>query len=108
MTVIRFKNHGVDAIEVTDDGSGIAASDYNHIGQKHHTSKLSTFENLDDLETFGFRGEAISSLCALSDVHIVTATSAEAPRATRLELDHHGNLISQKVISAKVCRAKHG
>ena len=71
-------------------------------GLKHHTSKLSSFENLDDLETFGFRGEAISSLCALGDLQIVTATREDAPRATKLEFDHHGVIISKKVASAKV------
>jgi DNA mismatch repair protein PMS2 len=69
---------------------------------KHYTSKISTFENLDGLETFGFRGEALSSLCALGDVQIVTATREETPRATKLEFDHQGNIISKKVASAKV------
>jgi DNA mismatch repair protein PMS2 len=69
---------------------------------KHHTSKISTFENLDELATFGFRGEAISSLCALSDVTITTATRDDAPRATKLEYDHSGNIVSKKVASAKV------
>ena len=71
-------------------------------GSKHYTSKLSTFENLDDLETFGFRGEALSSLCALADVHIVTATREDAPRATRLDFDHNGVMVNKKVASAKV------
>jgi DNA mismatch repair protein PMS2 len=69
---------------------------------KHYTSKLSSFENLDDLETFGFRGEALSSLCALGDVQIVTATREDAPRATKLEFDHHGVIASRKMASAKV------
>jgi hypothetical protein len=71
-------------------------------GQKHFTSKLSTFENLDILETFGFRGEALSSLCALADVEITTATRDQVPLATKLDFDHHGKIISQKVASAKV------
>jgi len=60
------------------------------------------FENIDELETFGFRGEAISSICTLADVTITTATSVDAPRATKLEYDHHGVIISKKVASAKV------
>ena len=71
-------------------------------GRKHYTSKLSTFENLDELETFGFRGEALTSLCALADVQIVTATREQAPMATKLEFDHIGEMVSKKVASAKV------
>ena len=57
---------------------------------------------MDDLETFGFRGEALSSLCALADVQVVTATREEAPMATKLDFDHHGEIVSKKVASAKV------
>ena len=39
---------------------------------KHHTSKLSDFEDLDKVCTFGFRGEALSSLCAASKLSITT------------------------------------
>ena len=63
---------------------------------------METFENLDELETFGFRGEALSSLCALADVHVVTATREEAPMAAKLDFDHHGEIVSKKVASAKV------
>ena len=39
---------------------------------KHHTSKLKEFSDLESVETFGFRGEALSSLCALCNVTICT------------------------------------
>ena len=39
---------------------------------KHHTSKLKNFSDLENVETFGFRGEALSSLCALCDITIQT------------------------------------
>jgi len=115
MQVIKFKNYGLDLIEVEDNGSGISSDDYDQIGTalqtlqililglKHYTSKLSTFENLEDLETFGFRGEAISSLCALAQVKVLTATRDEAPRGTKLKLDHSGVVIEKKVASSKVC-----
>ncbi|KAI0764133.1 DNA mismatch repair protein MutL [Irpex lacteus] len=72
---VRFKEHGLESIEVVDNGCGIAAADYDSVGLKHHTSKLDSFEALEGVSTFGFRGEALSSLCALcSSVTVTTAT----------------------------------
>lgn len=90
---INLIHHGRDCIKVTDDGSGIEESDFASLGirysiecyynglhfyyelfsgLKYHTSKLANFSDLLELETFGFRGEALSSLCALSDLSIIT------------------------------------
>lgn len=118
---IRFRDHGLKSIEVVDNGSGISPEDYDAIGQctelppigiyldspfsiglKHHTSKLSSFEELISVSSFGFRGEAISSLCALSEsVTITTATLSEAPMGTVIELDRSGKVTSR---STKVAR----
>ena len=98
---IRFKNNGLDAIEVSDNGSGIAKEDFESVGLKHHTSKLRSYDDLSELDTFGFRGEALSSLCALSDVHIVTAQEHEAPKATRLDFEPSGALKSTSTQAAQ-------
>ncbi|ODQ64112.1 DNA mismatch repair protein MutL [Nadsonia fulvescens var. elongata DSM 6958] len=94
---VKFRNYGLDAIEVTDNGDGILKEDYSSIAIKHHTSKLRSFEDLTEVATYGFRGEAMSSLCALADVKIVTATKAEAPRATRLEMTVDGHIKTQTI-----------
>nr|XP_054971103.2 putative postmeiotic segregation increased 2-like protein 2 [Pan paniscus] len=61
---------------------------------KHHTSKIQEFADVPQVETFGFRGEALSSLCALSDVTISTC-HVSAKVGTRLVFDHDGK-ITQK------------
>lgn len=98
---VRFKNHGLDAIEVQDNGSGIAPANYENVALKHYTSKLSGYEDLSSLQTFGFRGEALSSLCALSKFSITTAQADEAPKGKRLEFDVLGKLKSTTVVAAQ-------
>ncbi|MCJ1321534.1 hypothetical protein MMC15_006879 [Xylographa vitiligo] len=101
MPDVRFKNNGLDAIEVQDNGSGIAKIDYNTIALKHYTSKLSSYEDLTLLQTFGFRGEALSSLCALSNMHIITAREDEAPKGTRLDFEISGELKGTQVVASQ-------
>ncbi|KAF1924910.1 DNA mismatch repair protein MutL [Didymella exigua CBS 183.55] len=98
---VRFKNNGLDAIEVQDNGGGIAPADYDTIALKHYTSKLSTYDDLSSLKTFGFRGEALSSLCALSKFHIVTARASDGPKGTRLDFEQSGKLKGTSVVAAK-------
>ncbi|WEW57271.1 ATP-binding mismatch repair protein [Emydomyces testavorans] len=98
---IRFKNNGLDLIEVQDNGHGISPSNYETVALKHYTSKLATFEDLSSLQTFGFRGEALSSLCALSDFHIITAQADQAPKATRLDFEVSGKLKSTQVVAGQ-------
>lgn len=66
---------------------------------KYHTSKISSFEDVSIVTTFGFRGEALSSLCAIADVHVLTATANDTPIGTKLEFDHRGNILNQSTIS---------
>ena len=98
---VRFKAQGLDAIEVQDNGAGISSEDYESIGLKHYTSKLSTYNDLSSLDTFGFRGEALSSLCALSDLHIITAKDGEAPKGTRLDFEQSGKLKGTSVAATQ-------
>lgn len=98
---MRFKNNGLDSIEVQDNGSGISPDDYETIALKHYTSKLSTYDDLSSLQTFGFRGEALSSLCALSKFHIITARASDGAKGTKLEFEQSGKLKATSVVAAK-------
>ena len=98
---IRFRNNGLDSIEVQDNGTGIVTQNYESVALKHYTSKLSTYDDLSSLQTFGFRGEALSSLCALSKLHITTACADEAPKGTRLDFEASGKLKSTQVVASR-------
>ncbi|KUM58176.1 hypothetical protein ACN42_g8974 [Penicillium freii] len=98
---VRFKNNGLDLIEVQDNGSGISPENYENVALKHYTSKLSSYDDLSNLHTFGFRGEAISSLCALADFHIVTAQEKQVPRANRLDFEQSGKLRKTQIVAGQ-------
>jgi len=98
---VRFKNNGLDSIEVQDNGIGISKDNYVTIALKHYTSKLSSYDDLSSLQTFGFRGEALSSLCALSKCHITTAQANEAPKGTRLDFEISGKLKGTQVVASQ-------
>ncbi|MBZ3888350.1 Mismatch repair endonuclease PMS2 [Sciurus carolinensis] len=91
---LRLKDYGVDLIEVSDNGCGVEEENFEGLALKHHTSKIQEFADLTQVETFGFRGEALSSLCALSDVTISTC-HASAKVGTRLVFDHNGKIVQK-------------
>jgi DNA mismatch repair protein PMS2 len=104
-TEVRFKEYGAESIEVIDNGTGISADNYDSLALKHHTSKLTCFQDLTSVSTFGFRGEALSSLCELSNLQVVTATRDEEPVGTILELDRDGTVQSRDKKVARQVRS---
>ncbi|XP_076263026.1 mismatch repair endonuclease PMS2 [Rhynchophorus ferrugineus] len=93
---IYLKEYGSELIEVSDNGSGIHESNFQNLTLKHFTSKIREFNDLEQLITLGFRGEALSSLCSLSDVEITTCHSS-AGRGTKLKYDTNGKIIHQEI-----------
>lgn len=91
---VKLKDHGSKLVEVIDDGEGVDETNFAALTLKYHTSKLCQFSDLEDVTTFGFRGEALSSLCALCNVTIATRHK-DAEQATLLKFDHHGVITSR-------------
>ncbi|XP_077595856.1 mismatch repair endonuclease PMS2 [Stigmatopora nigra] len=92
---VKLKEHGIDLVEVSDNGKGVEEANFEGLTLKHHTSKLRDFTDLLHVETFGFRGEALSSLCALSDLSVVTCHQS-CSVGTKLVFDHRGHLVERQ------------
>ena len=69
---VEIQNGGKSYIRVTDNGCGIPQDDVEVAFQRHATSKISSARDLDAIETLGFRGEALASICAVSRVELIT------------------------------------
>ncbi len=74
---VEVQTAGLDLVRVTDDGAGIAAEDTAHLFQRHATSKLRSAEDLTEVRTMGFRGEALFSLGAAASVTLLTRRREE-------------------------------
>ncbi|RZC32950.1 mismatch repair endonuclease PMS2 [Asbolus verrucosus] len=93
---IRLKEYGSELIEVSDNGKGVVKENFQALTLKHYTSKIKQFDDLQSLSTLGFRGEALSSLCALSDL-IILSKHSTAEQATKLTYDRNGKITSETV-----------
>ena len=69
---VEVEGGGLDRLRICDDGCGIKQSDLPLLCERHATSKLQKFEDLQDIETFGFRGEALASVSYVAKVHVTT------------------------------------
>lgn len=72
---IEIKDGGKSFIRVTDDGDGINDKDVELAFTRHSTSKLSNINDLYNIMTLGFRGEALASIASISKVELLTKTS---------------------------------
>ncbi len=89
---------GRKLIQVADDGEGISAADVQTAFKRHATSKLQSIEDLNHIQTLGFRGEALAAISAVSQTTVVTRATGE-PAGTRLTLAG-GELHTQETVGA--------
>ncbi|CAK9826568.1 Mismatch repair endonuclease PMS2 [Anthophora retusa] len=103
---ITLKDYGKTCISVSDNGNGVLEQDFEGLGLKHHTSKLREFSDLTEVSTFGFRGEALSSLSSLANLSIVTR-HATSKHGFKLEFDHNGILQKKEPCAREVGTTVH-
>lgn len=83
---VEIKGGGTELIRVTDNGSGISSDQVKTAFLRHATSKFRTVEDFETLLTMGFRGEALSSICAVSKTEMITKTK-DSLLGTRINID---------------------
>lgn len=71
---VEIKEGGITFIRITDNGSGIDSSQIRNAFMRHATSKIRSAEDLTHVVSLGFRGEALSSICAVAQVELITKT----------------------------------
>ena len=93
---IEIKQGGISFIRITDNGCGIPKDQIPLAFQRHATSKISTIEDLFQVKSLGFRGEALSSIAAVSQVELITK-DADSIIGCRYEI-HGGTEITNEEI----------
>ncbi|OFZ79036.1 MAG: hypothetical protein A2603_10130 [Bdellovibrionales bacterium RIFOXYD1_FULL_55_31] len=83
---VFLEDGGKGLIEVLDNGHGMTREDLSLCIERHATSKLSSLADLENLTTLGFRGEALPSIAAVSDLSILSRSSGEGDSGTAYEL----------------------
>ena len=81
-----IKDAGKSLIQVTDDGSGMSEEDALICFQRHSTSKIASIEDLENILTLGFRGEALASIASISHAELITRT-ADSEVGTLLRIE---------------------
>jgi DNA mismatch repair protein MutL len=91
---VEIRGGGTGLIRVTDNGMGIPQAEAALAFERHATSKIKNAEDLQKIESLGFRGEALPSIASVADIELVTCAEGE-PSGTFLTLES-GNIVSQK------------
>jgi len=92
---VIVKNSGKSLIQVCDDGTGMTEEDAVLSIQKHATSKIRAFEDLEAIKSLGFRGEALSSMAAIAQLEIRTETFDDE-LGTLIRTDENSELVKEK------------
>lgn len=83
---VEVNEGGIGMIRITDNGRGIPKDEVKTAFLRHATSKLTSIEDLEDIMTLGFRGEALSSIASVAQVEMVTKTK-DSSTGTRIVIN---------------------
>lgn len=83
---VEIRAGGKRLISVSDNGGGMSREDALIAIERHATSKISTVDDLETIQTFGFRGEALPSIASVSQFELLTRT-AEAVEGTKISVE---------------------
>ncbi len=92
---VVIRNAGKSLIQIIDNGEGMSEDDAKLSIQRHATSKIKTYEDLEAIRTFGFRGEALSSIAAVSLLEIKTRTINDEI-GTIIKVNENNNITLEK------------
>jgi DNA mismatch repair protein MutL len=95
---VEIENGGINLIKITDDGVGMNREDALLSIAEHATSKLASVDDLYNIKTLGFRGEALSSIAAVSEFNLITKTN-ESIAGTQVSVKN-GEVLAGEVGSA--------
>ncbi len=93
---IEIKQGGISFIRITDNGCGIAREEIPMAFQRHATSKISSIEDLLCVKSLGFRGEALSSIAAVSQVELITK-DADSIAGCRYEIQGGEETVCEEI-----------
>jgi DNA mismatch repair protein MutL len=95
---VELSKGGRELIQITDNGAGIPPDQLEMAIERHATSKLQNFDDLATLHSYGFRGEALASIAAVSDLQIVSRTS-DQNHGARIRV-RHGRIEPSEPVAA--------
>ncbi len=97
---VEIKNGGISFIKITDNGKGIAQDDLEIAFERHATSKIRSAEDLNTVTSMGFRGEALASIAAISNVEMISKTQ-DQETGYRIVVEA-GNVLEKEVCASSV------
>jgi DNA mismatch repair protein MutL len=97
---IKIKEAGTKEITVIDNGEGMTEEDALLAIKKHTTSKIKSIDDLNNIKSYGFRGEALSSIVSVSITEIITKTK-EIELGLKLFIEDSGKKISKSYVASK-------
>ena len=104
--VIDIEQGGIQSIHIRDNGKGIAKEDLALALTRHATSKIQTLADLDNVESLGFRGEALASIASIAQVSL-TAKTQDQDEAWQVKTGDNSTILTPEVAAHPVGTSIH-